>query len=221
MFAAMKVKSIVDHAVKSLEDMIIKGKLKPGQKIKEQEISTRLGISRPPLREAFKILEAEGLIRREPRRGVFVSELKDSDIWEIYTLKLALYSLAVTLAVDNLKNGDIEKMEKIVHRMEAIAHGNGQPDVLKYEELNNLFHETTANIAGHGRLRRIHQSLNNQIKRMAYRSFQDGNHLKESCEYHRKILEAMKDGDKGLADALTKEHILRGLEVQKKIGVLE
>jgi len=50
----MKIKSIVDHTVKSLEDMIIKGKLKPGQKIKEQEVSSRLGISRPPLREAFK-----------------------------------------------------------------------------------------------------------------------------------------------------------------------
>ena len=127
----MKIQSIVDHAIKNLEDMIIKGKLKPGQKIKEQEISTRLGISRPPLREAFKILEAEGLIRREPRRGVFVSELKDTDIWEIYTLKVALYSLAVTLAVDKMKNGDIEKMEKIVTRMEDIVNGHGKPDILR------------------------------------------------------------------------------------------
>src|SRR5512139_1445768 len=79
---AMKIKSIVDHTAKALEDMIVKGKLKPGQKVKELEISTRLGISRPPLREAFKILESEGLVRREPRRGVFVSELKDRDIWE-------------------------------------------------------------------------------------------------------------------------------------------
>jgi DNA-binding GntR family transcriptional regulator len=214
----MKIKSIVDHAAKNLEDLIIKGKLKPGQKIKEQEISTRLGISRPPLREAFKILEAEGLIRREPRRGVFVSELKASDIWEIYTLKFALYTLAVSLAMDKMKNADIDKVEKIVSRMEDIVNGHSKPDVLKYEELNNLFHDTTASIAGHGRLKKIHQSLNNQVKRMAYRSFQDLDHLKESCEYHRKIVEAMKDRDKGLAEQLTREHILRGLEVQKKMG---
>lgn len=219
----MKVKSIVDHAVKTLEDMIVKGKLKPGQKIKEQDISTRLGISRPPLREAFKILEAEGLIRREPRRGVFVSEFNDADIWEIYTLKLALYSLAVTLAVDKMKNGDIEKMEKIVNRMEAVVRRSGEPDVLKYEELNNLFHETTANIAGHGRLKKIHQSLNNQVKRMAYRSFQDVNHLKESCEYHRRIVGAMKARDRKLAEVLTREHILRGMDVQEKMrkGTME
>jgi DNA-binding GntR family transcriptional regulator len=214
----MKIKSIVDHAAKNLEDLIIKGKLKPGQKIKEQEISTRLGISRPPLREAFKILEAEGLIRREPRRGVFVSELKASDIWEIYTLKFALYTLAVSLAMDKMKNADIDKVEKIVSRMEDIVNGHSKPDVLKYEELNNLFHDTTASIAGHGRLKKIHQSLNNQVKRMAYRSFQDLDHLKESCEYHRKIVEAMKDRDKELAEQLTREHILRGLEVQKKMG---
>ena len=143
----MRIKSIVDHTAKALEDMIVKGKLKPGQQVKEQEISTRLGISRPPLREAFKILEAEGLIRREPRRGVFVSELKDGDIWEIYTLKLALYTLGVSLAMDRITNGEVEKLEKVVAQMEKSVLGGGNPDVMKYEELNNLFHEMTANIA--------------------------------------------------------------------------
>ena len=122
----MRIKSIVDHTAKALEDMIVKGKLKPGQKIKEQEISTRLGISRPPLREAFKILEADGLIRREPRRGVFVSELKDGDIWEIYTLKLALYTLGVTLAMDKITNGEVEKLEKVVVQMEKSVRGRRQ-----------------------------------------------------------------------------------------------
>ena len=58
--------SIVDHTSRYLEDMIIKGKLRPGQRVKGHEISSQLGISRAPIREAFKILEAEGLIRREP-----------------------------------------------------------------------------------------------------------------------------------------------------------
>ena len=217
----MRVKSIVDHTAKTLEDMIIKGKLKPGQKVKEQDISTRLGISRPPLREAFKILEAEGLIRREPRRGVFVSELKDGDIWEIYTLKLALYTLGVTLAMDKITNGEVEKLEKVVVQMEKIVQGQDGPDVMKYDDLNNLFHGMTANIAGHARLKKIQQSLNNQIKRIAYRSFADRKHLEVSCRYHRKILEAIKAKDKAKAEQLTREHILRGLEVQEKINRME
>jgi len=213
----MRIKSIVDHTAKALEDMIVKGKLKPGQKVKEQEISTRLGISRPPLREAFKILEAEGLIRREPRRGVFVSELKDGDIWEIYTLKLALYTLGVTLAMDKITNGEVDKLEKVVVQMEKSVQGESGPDVMKYEELNNLFHEMTANIAGHARLKKIQQSLNNQIKRIAYRSFADRRHLETSCKYHRKILDAIKAKDKTRAEQLTREHILKGLEVQERL----
>ena len=217
----MRIKSIVDHTAKALEDMIVKGKLKPGQKVKEQEISTRLGISRPPLREAFKILEAEGLIRREPRRGVFVSELGEGDIWEIYTLKLALYTLGVSLAMDKITNGEVEKLEKLVVQMEKSVQGESSPDVMKYEELNNLFHEMTANIAGHSRLKKIQQSLNNQIKRIAYRSFGDRNHLEASCKYHRKILDAIKAKDKVRAEQLTREHILKGLEVQEKINRME
>jgi DNA-binding GntR family transcriptional regulator len=214
----MRIKSIVDHTAKALEDMIVKGKLKPGQKVKEQEISTRLGISRPPLREAFKILEAEGLIRREPRRGVFVSELKEVDIWEIYTLKLALYTLGVTLAIDKISDGEVEKLEKVVAQMEKSVRGGSSPDVMKYEELNNLFHDMAANIAGHTRLKKIQQSLNNQIKRIAYRSFSDRKHLEMSCRYHRKILDAIKAKDKPTAEELTREHILRGLEVQEKLN---
>jgi DNA-binding GntR family transcriptional regulator len=214
----MKVESIVDRTVKRLEDMIIKGKLVPGQQIKEQEISDRLGVSRPPVREAFKILEAAGLVRREPRRGVFVSELTDQDIWEIYTLKTALYTMAATLAIDKLTAAGVEKLEKIVGQMEALVRGNERPDIIRYEELNNLFHETTALIAGHGRLKKAQQSLNNQIKRMAYRSLADRGHLERSCRFHREILNAIKTKDKPRAEALTREHILKGMAAQEKVS---
>jgi DNA-binding GntR family transcriptional regulator len=213
----MKVESIVDRTVKRLEDMIIKGKLQPGQQVKEQEIADRLGVSRPPVREAFKLLEAEGLVRREPRRGVFVAELTGEDIWEIYTLKTSLYTLAVTLAIDKLTTAGIEKLEKIVGQMEALVHGQEPPDIIRYEELNHHFHDTTALIAGHGRLRKIQQSINNQVKRVAYRSLADRRHLEQSCRYHRAILDAIKDRDKARAEALTCEHILKGMAAQKKI----
>lgn len=214
----IKSKSLVDHAVKHLESLIIGGRLRPGQRIKEQEVSSILGISRPPVREAFKILEAEGLIKREPRRGVIVSEVTSNDIWEIYTLKIALYTLAVSLAIDRISDNGIGKLEKIVAEMEMIADNDSKPDIMKYEELNNLFHETTTILAGHGRLRKIVQSLNNQIKRVSYRSFTKEGHLQRSCRYHRQILEAIKAGDKILAERLTKEHIERGLEVQRELN---
>jgi len=213
----MKIKSLVDHTSKYLEDMIIKGKLRPGQRIKEKDVSSQLGISRPPVREAFKVLEVEGLIKREPRRGVFVSEVTKNDIWEIYTLKIALYTLAVGLAIDRISDNDIGRLEKIVAQMEVITHDDSNPDIIKYEELNNLFHETTTILAGHGRLKKMVQSLNNQIKRVSYRSFTKAGHLQSSCRYHRQILEAIKARDKILAERLTKEHIVKGLEVHKEL----
>jgi len=210
-------KSLVDYTSKYLEDMIIKGKLVPGQRIKEKDVSSQLGISRPPVREAFKILEAEGLIKREPRRGVLVSEVTKNDIWEVYTLKIALYTLAVGLAIDRISDNDIGRLEKIVAQMEVIAHNDSNPDIIRYEELNNVFHETTTILAGHGRLKKMVQSLNKQIKRVSYRSFTKRGHLKSSCRYHRQILEAIKARDRILAERLTREHIIRGLEVHKEL----
>jgi DNA-binding GntR family transcriptional regulator len=212
----VKLKSLVDHAVKYLEDMIVKGKFRPGQRITEKEVSTKLGISRPPVREAFKILEAQGLIRREPRRGVIVSEVTKHDIWEIYSLKIALYTLASSLAIDKISDNGIERLENIVGKMEKFVHGDN-PEIIKYEELNNLFHETTAAMAGHGRLKGIIQSLNNQIKRVSYKSLTRKQHLQSSCRYHSQILEAIKARNKKLAERLTKEHIEKGLEVHKDL----
>lgn len=213
----MKIHSIVDVAVKRLEEMIVKGKLKPGQKIKEQELSLRLGISRPPLREAFKLLEAEGLVRREPRRGVFVAEMAEADVWEIYTLKIALYTLAVRLAIEAAPEGGIERLERIVRQMEALAAAGREPDVMRYEELNGLFHETTAALAGHGRLVKLLHSLNRQVKRMAFRTLCDRRRLEESCRYHREIVNAIARRDAARAERLTREHVLKGLEARNRL----
>ena len=147
---------------------------------------------------------------------MFVAELSDQDIWEIYTLKTALYTLAAVLAIDKLTAAGVEKLEKIVGQMEALVAG-GKPDIARYEDLNNQFHDATALIAGHGRLKKIQQSINNQVKRMAYRSLADDRHLEQSCRYHRDILNAIKARDKERAEALTREHIQKGMEAQSKM----
>ena len=98
----MKIESLVDLAKRHIQLWIIKGEYQPGERLKEEEISARLDISRPPVREAFKFLEAEGLVIRKPRRGVFVSEMTAKDVWEAYTLKATLYEMAMELAMDNM-----------------------------------------------------------------------------------------------------------------------
>ena len=121
----MKIESLVDLAKRHIQLWIIKGEYQPGQRLKEEEISARLDISRPPVREAFKFLEAEGLVIRKPRRGVFVSEMTAKDVWEAYTLKATLYEMATELALDKMTARQIVELESIVKKMEDCA--NAEP----------------------------------------------------------------------------------------------
>ncbi len=214
----MKPVSTVEIARHFLEESIISGQFKPGQKIKEEDISKSLDISRPPIREALKTLETEGLVIRKPRRGVFVSEIKEHDIWEIYTLKSVLYKMAINLAFEKFTEQDINKLEKTVQKMETCLesrqNNNGR---LNYQKHHDQFHDIIATIAEHGRLKTIANVLHNQVKRISYRSFSNEARLIRSCEYHRKILEAIKQGKKSLAEELTTEHIMKALDQNLKL----
>jgi len=208
----MKIESIVDLAKRHMELWIIKGEYEPGQKLKEEEIAMRLGISRPPIREAFKALEIEGLVVRKPRRGVFITEMTAKDVWEAYTLKAALYELATELAMDTISANQISDLEAVVRQMEDSV--NREPvDLLRYQEYHQSFHDKIMIISGHDRLKKISVSIHNQVSRFSYKSLQNRNHLDSSVCYHRQILDAIKDKDSALACKLMKEHVLEALDI--------
>ena len=208
----MEIESIVDLAKRHMELWIIKGEYEPGQKLKEEEIAMRLGISRPPIREAFKALETEGLVVRKPRRGVFVTEMTAKDVWEAYTLKAALYEMATELAMVKISSDQNDELDSIVRRMEDRI--TREPvDLLQYQDYHQSFHHQIMIISGHDRLKKISVSIHNQIGRFSYRSLQDKAHLKSSVRYHRKIINAMKAKNKPLACRLMKEHVLEALDV--------
>lgn len=208
----MKIKSIVDYTKQYVEKGIIKGEWVLGQQIKEEEIASRLDISRPPIREAFKILEAEGLVKRIPRRGVFVSEITKEDIWEIYTLKAALHGLATRLAIDKISEKEVRKLDNILQLMEKCVEKEPS-DLIEYQNLNESFHFMMIDIAGNARLKRIAASLSNQTKMIHYRYLRKREHLLSSYQFHRKILEAIKSKQKALAERLTRKHIQLAMKV--------
>jgi DNA-binding GntR family transcriptional regulator len=208
----MKIESIVDLAKRHMELWIIKGEYEPGQKLKEEEIAMRLGISRPPIREAFKALETEGLVVRRPRRGVFVTEMTAKDVWEAYTLKAALYEMATGLAMDTISVNQINELDAVVQQMEACI--KMEPvDLLHYQEYHQNFHHKIMIFSSHSRLKKISVSIHNQVGRFSYKSLQNKSHLQSSVCYHRQIINAMKARDKTLACRLMKEHVLDALNV--------
>jgi DNA-binding GntR family transcriptional regulator len=213
----MKIESIADIAKRNIQEWVVTGHFQPGKQIKEEEISQRLGISRPPVREALKMLEAAGLVFRKPRRGVFVPEMTEKDMWEVYTLKATLYEMATGLAMDVISEQEISKLETYVKKMEVCV-GKEPLDVLRYQDLHKTFHNSIMGIAGNDRLRTFASNLHNQVTPFSYKSLQDKNHLNSSVRYHREIVNAMKRKDGSLACSLMKEHVLNALDVLRDMS---
>jgi len=208
----MKVDSIVDRACQNIQEWIVTGRFKPGEQIKEENISQRLEISRPPVREALKMLEATGLVVRKPRRGVFVPLLTWKDVWEIYTLKAALYELVTELAMDVMTDAQVRELEALVGEMERIV-SEDPVDILRYQKHHKGFHSRLMGIAGNGRLNAFAANLHNQVTPFSYKSLQQKEHLLASVRYHREIIEAIKKGDRSSACRLMKRHVLDALLV--------
>lgn len=212
----MQVESLADQAKHHIELWIIKGEYEPGQKLKEEEIALRLGISRPPIREAFKTLEAEGLVVRRPRRGVFVSEMTEQDVWEAYTLKAVLYEMAAGLAIEVIGTAQVDQLAAIVGAMETCIYSDPF-DIIRYQQYHQDFHDIITTASGNLRLKKISVSLHNQVCRFSYQSLQDRDHLISSLRYHREIVKSFRTGDKQSACRLMKAHVLEALEVCRQM----
>ncbi|RUA02871.1 MAG: hypothetical protein DSY89_02045 [Deltaproteobacteria bacterium] len=208
----MKVESLVDIARRHIELWIIKGEYHPGQKLTEEEISSRLDISRMPIREAFKALEIEGLVIRKPRRGVFVTAMTEKDVWEVYTLKASLYELATEQAIELMTEKELDALKKKVRCM-TDCFEKKPVDLLRYQDYHWRFHEQIMTISTNTRLKKISASLHNQVARFSYLSLQDKAHLNSSVQYHQDIFDAIKAKEAPRACRLMKEHVLMALDV--------
>lgn len=211
----MQLNSVVDFAAQNLRDRIVQGRLKPGMRLKEGDFAAEFDISRPPVREAFKVLEGEGLIFRKPRRGAFVAEITEKDIWEVVTIKAPLYVQAVDMAMDKFTEEMIRNLENVFGRMEESTREE-PPNIKKYVQHHIRFHDIILQVAGNRRLTQICSSMNNQLSRFSYLSFSNTSHLLSSCQRHKQILEAIRDGDKELAKEVTHEHVIEGFKAFKE-----
>jgi len=203
----MKVESMTDIAKRYLEKWIVMDKLKPGQQLKEDEIASMLEISRPPIREAFKTLESEGLVIRKPRKGVFVVEMSKADVIEVYTLKANLYAMSTELALESITSDQLEELGVLVQKMEDCIHEN-RSDIFNYQKFHRKFHLRIMDIAGNRRLGVIASNLHKQIRRFSYQTLQHEIHLAKSVKYHKAIIEKMLEKDRKNACKIMKEHVL-------------
>ena len=205
-----KPKSLVAYISEDLEDKILKGIFKPGQRIIEGELCKSYGISQTPLREALRILESQGYVTHEPRRGVSVTTISANDIEDIYRIRANLESLATYLAIKKYNSEVLNTLKKIHKKMINEA---ARKDVKAYFALNLKFHEILINACQNKRLIQIIETFVKQTKRYRIDVLKNPENLKRSIAAHEQIIQSFESGDAEKAEQLRKESILRNIQV--------
>ncbi|TVY98978.1 GntR family transcriptional regulator [Trebonia kvetii] len=195
--------SLVELAADSLRRRILGGDLKPGERLKEEQLTEELGISRPPLREAMRLLEQEGLITKLPRYGAQVVSLTAHDIWELLTLRQSLEVLALTLAMPVSEEG-LAEPRQLLADMETCAKDNSRAGMV---DAGFQFHLSLVGLAGHSRISAVYRSLQAQLQLcMAVNTEASHEPLPDNVARHRQLLDAIATGDLALALAALNDH---------------
>lgn len=193
-----------------LRDMIQQGRLQSGAWIDEVQLTQELGISRTPLREALKVLVTEGLVRLEPRRGSFVNELSIRDLDDIFPLMAMLEGRCAYEAARKATAADLERLEPLhLALREHATAGN----VDRYYETNAQIHEAIQGLADNRWLSDLVANLRKLLSLSRLKSLALPGRIHESCAEHLAIFEALKARDAEKAEAVTRHHLMRQLDV--------
>ena len=195
-----------------LRSMVASGVLKPGSWIDEQKLSEELGVSRTPFREAIRILASEGILRIEPRKGCYVTELTDQDLNEIFPLMAILEGRCAYEAAEKASEADIRSLESLHVRLKKYADAKNIDD---YYVTNRKIHEAIQSLAGNEWLTNMVNDLRRILNLSRHRSLHHKGRIEESCQEHLSIFEALKIRNAQQAEELMKTHILRQREVLK------
>jgi len=206
----IKHKSLAEFVIKELESKIVKGALKPGERIIEEDFCKTYGISRAPVREALRILESQGLIKRQPRKGVMVTPITPKEAEDIYRIRANLESLATYLAVKNRDPRILKKLKKIHSRMKELA-AVGKVSAA-YFNLNLQFHKTVVDASGNQRLIQMIESFVTQTKRYRIEVLSMPGRIEASLKNHEEIIRSFEEGDAEKAEQLRKRTILRNIK---------
>lgn len=204
----MKTKMIERHQtlrekiLETIRDAILKGDLKPGEKVAEPELAERFGISRTPIREAFRQLESEGYLTVIPRKGAVVAALSERDVKEFYAVKSTLEGYAAELAAQNLTEKELAKLESINERLKQLA---SEGDVKSFYKIHNEFHETFLKAADNSKLHELITHLGKKFSRLRMASISVTGRMAISVAEHEKLLDAFRKHDGKAAEALVKK----------------
>ncbi len=204
--AGIRHSSIVDEIVRQIEQRIERGELAPEQRLHEEVCAAEWRVSRPSLREAFRVLESQGYIQREPRKGVFVTKITPQKVLDVYQMRSVLEGLAARLMVEHGNELVLRRLEDLDKNMRA---ANAVGNAALRATLNQDFHSLMINASGNEVLRMHLIPINKMIKRCRAIAFADPDLLPDSDATHSEIIECMRRGDAERVERLRRQRILQ------------
>ncbi len=204
-------RALYEEVAESLRQRIFNRELAPGSWIDELKIAEAFGISRTPLREALKVLAAEGLVTMKVRRGAYVTEVSEQDLAEVYHLLSLLESDAAGTVAAKANPAELAELQALHQQLEA-AVAPGQQDREQFFRINEQFHMRLLDIANNRWSRQMVVDLRKVMKLNRHNSLLKSGRIEESLAEHRRLMAALAQRDAVAAAARMQEHFRNGLE---------
>ncbi len=210
--------SLRGRVFNKIREDILSGKYKEHEELREVAIGEELGVSRTPVREAFRQLELEGLIQIVPNKGAYVTGITAKDVEDIYMIRSKLEGLCARWATDHITEEQLEELEENVYLADFHAQ-KGHLDQMA--ELDNRFHQILYESCDSKQLARLLVDFHEYVLRVRRKTLSNGGRGKVSNDEHRQIMEAIKAKDKDRAEILAHEHIVNAYDNMVKNGLYE
>jgi phosphonate utilization transcriptional regulator len=206
--AVLQAHSLPNLVQGELERMILSGELPPATKLTEMTLAARLGVSRGPLREAFRMLEEAGLVRTEKNRGVYVRDVPLDEAIEIFDLRAAMEELVGRQLAERVTSVQLAELKAMAEKMEGLGQSG---DSRAYHLLNLAFHDRLVELAGNRKVTALYRKLIKELslfRRMNLAHLAEGGQLPLSAGEHREIVRAIGAGDSQAAGRAMYEHVM-------------
>ena len=210
--------SLRGKVFKKLREDILNGRYKENDELKETVIGEELGVSRTPVREAFRQLELEGLIRIVPNKGAYVTGISAADVADIYEIRSLLEGLCARWATKKISKEKLDEMEEIILLSEFnLEKGNFD----QLTELDNRFHMLLYEACESKMLIHLLKDFHQYVQKERQKTLSDEQRSRDAIAEHKSIMEAIRDGDAHLAEKLADKHICNAYKNMIKCGLSE